>query len=54
MPPFSIYLLLKEGKSPKIVSELLGHSTITVTMDVYSHLLPNMQREAVQRLDQYL
>ena len=47
-------LLLKEGKSPKIVSELLGHSTITVTMDVYSHVLPNMQREAVQSLDQYL
>ena len=38
----------------RAVSELLGHSTITFTMDVYSHVLPNMQREAVQSLDQYL
>jgi len=39
---------------PKIVQELLGYSTISITMDIYSHMLPGMQQEAVKKLDQVL
>jgi integrase len=47
-------LLLKAGIHPKIVSERLGHSSITLTMDTYSHVLPGMQRESAERLEQML
>ncbi|MGI8494553.1 MAG: tyrosine-type recombinase/integrase [Pyrinomonadaceae bacterium] len=47
-------LLLQAGINPKIVSERLGHSTITLTLDVYSHVLPNMQKDATKRLEQML
>lgn len=43
--------LLGAGVNPKIVSERLGHSTISLTMDVYSHVLPDMQREAAAKID---
>ena len=43
-------LMLQNGEHPKIVQEMLGHATIAITMDTYSHVLPNMQREAVARL----
>lgn len=43
--------LLQEGIHPKVVSERLGHSTTTLTMDVYSHVLPTMQAEAARTLD---
>lgn len=42
--------LLKSGTHPKVVQERLGHSSIQVTMDIYSSVLPGMQREAVERL----
>ena len=44
-------LLLSQGVHPKVVQERLGHSSISVTMDIYSHVLPSMQREAADRLD---
>jgi len=44
-------LLLKAGVHPKIVSERLGHSSITLTLDTYSHILPGMQDEAANKLD---
>lgn len=47
-------LMLKEGIHPKIVSERLGHSNIGITMDTYSHVLPNMQEEAAQTFDNAL
>jgi integrase len=47
-------LLLTEGVHPKIVQELLGHSNISMTMDVYSHVLPNMQQDAISRLNNAL
>ena len=47
-------LLLQAGINPKIVSERLGHSTIVLTLDVYSHVLPNMQRDATNQLEQIL
>lgn len=37
--------------NPKIVQERLGHSTITLTLDTYSHLVPDIQKEAVKALD---
>lgn len=39
---------------PKVVSERLGHATVSITLDTYSHVLPNMQREASQKLDALL
>ena len=39
-------LLLGRGVHPKIVSEMLGHSTIAITLDTYSHVLPGIAREA--------
>ena len=42
--------LLRAGVHPKVVQERLGHSSISVTMDIYSSVLPGMQREAVDRL----
>ncbi len=44
-------LLLGRNVNPKIVSEMLGHSSITITLDTYSHVLPNMQRDAVKALE---
>lgn len=47
-------LLLAAGTHPKIVAERLGHSTPTVTLNVYSHVTPTMQREAAATLDRVL
>ena len=44
-------MLLRQGVRPKIVSERLGHSTIGITLDTYSHVLPGMQEEAAKRID---
>ena len=44
-------LLLTKGVHPKIVQELLGHSSISITLDTYSHVLPNMQGEAVKAME---
>lgn len=43
--------LLKAGVHPKVVSERLGHSSVTITMDRYSHLLPGIQ-EAAAKFDE--
>jgi integrase len=43
--------LLAENVHPKIVQERLGHHSISVTMDTYSHLMPNMQADATAKLD---
>ena len=43
-------LMLKAGVHPKVVQERLGHSSIRQTLDTYSHITPNMQREAVEKL----
>ena len=47
-------LLLSLGANPKVVQEVLGHSQIGVTMDVYAHVLPTMQREAMADLNRLL
>ncbi len=46
--------LLRQKVHPKIVSERLGHATIGITMDVYSHVLPSMQEEAARGIDSAL
>jgi integrase len=50
----SATLLLSAGVHPKVVQERLGHSQISVTLDTYSHVLPTMQRDAANKLDQVL
>lgn len=47
-------LLLSKGTHPKIVQELLGHATISITLDTYSHVLPDMQGEAVRAMESVL
>jgi len=43
--------LLQEGIHPKVASERAGHSSVAVTLDVYSHAIPDMQRDAADRID---
>lgn len=45
-------MLLRQGVNPKIVSERLGHANISITLDTYSHVLPNMQKEAISKLNE--
>ena len=45
-------LMLKQGTHPKIVQERLGHSTISVTLDTYSHVAPGLQEAAANRFDE--
>jgi integrase len=44
-------LMLKQGIHPKIVQERLGHSTIAITLDTYSHVAPGLQEAAAKRFD---
>lgn len=46
--------LLEQGVHPKVVQEMLGHSTIAITMDLYSHVTPSLQAEAAEKLDAVL
>lgn len=50
----SATMLLSMGIHPKIVQEILGHSQISITMDIYSHVLPTMQKEAMNKLNDAL
>jgi integrase len=43
--------MLASKVHPKVVQERLGHSSIAITMDIYSHLMPNMQGEAAAAVD---
>jgi integrase len=43
-------LMLKAGISPKLVSDRLGHSNIAITLDTYSHVMPDMQHDAAEAL----
>jgi integrase len=44
-------LLMAEGVPVKVVSEMLGHADVTVTLKVYSHVLPGMQQQAADAMD---
>ncbi len=47
-------LLLTKNVNPKIVSEMMGHSSIAITLDTYSHVLPNMQDSAAKAMEDAL
>ena len=47
-------LLLADGASIKLIAERLDHSNATITLNVYSHLLPGLQRQAADALDRRL
>jgi|SRR5579859_607974 len=47
-------LHLLAGTNPKVVQDLLGHSTITLTLDTYSHILPGIQEDAAERMGRLL
>ena len=44
-------LLLSAGENPKIVSERLGHASVVITLDTYSHVLPDMQEGAASKIE---
>lgn len=62
LPPVRIHdlrhscatLLLAQGVSPRVVMETLGHSQISLTMNTYSHVLPDLQRESAERMNRVL
>src|SRR5439155_16528821 len=45
-------LMLLQGVHPKVVSERLGHASVGITLDTYSHVLPSMQSDAVRAFDE--
>jgi integrase len=47
-------LMLTAGVHPKVVSEMLGHSSVAITLDRYSHVIPTMQEEAALKMDRLL
>ena len=47
-------LLLTKNVNPKVVSEMLGHASIAITLDTYSHVLPNMQESAAAAMEEVL
>lgn len=59
IPPRTFYslrhthatILFEKGVHPKIVQERLGHSSIKITMDIYSHVAPTIQKQAVDELE---
>ena len=59
LPKFTIHglrhtratILMEKGVSPKVVSERLGHASPAITMDIYSHVLPDMQEKAALAID---
>lgn len=46
--------LLASGENPKVVQELLGHSSISVTLDTYTKVLPGLKEQAVEKLRGFL
>ena len=59
LPKLTIYglrhthatMLIEKCISPKVVSECLGHASPAITMDIYSHVLPDMQEKAALAID---
>jgi integrase len=47
-------LLLSQNVNPKVVSEMLGHASIAITLDTYSHVLPDMQESAAKAMEDAL
>jgi integrase len=49
-----VSLLLAQGVPARVVMEILGHTQIAVTMDIYSHVRPAMQSDAAERMNDAL
>jgi len=47
-------LMLRAGVHPKVISERLGHATVSITLDTYSHVLPDLQSQAAAGLERLL
>jgi integrase len=47
-------LLLTARVNPKVVSEMLGHSTVAITLDIYSHVIPDMHQDAASAMGKLL
>jgi integrase len=47
-------LLLSARVNPKVVSEMLGHASVSITLDIYSHVIPDMQQDAAAAMAQLL
>ena len=47
-------LMLAQGVNPKVMQEVLGHSSFDVTMDLYSHLMPAVKKDVADRMDALL
>jgi integrase len=47
-------LMLSRGANPKVIQEALGHSSVALTLDVYSHIIEGMQSEAMSLLDEIM
>lgn len=47
-------LLTAAGVAPRVIMEILGHSQISITMDVYTHVVHDTQREAISHMDRLL
>jgi len=46
--------MLKQGVYPKIIKERLGHASIQVTLDTYSHVSPGLQQAAANKFDEII
>ena len=46
--------MMELGVNPKIAAEMLGHSNVTITLNLYSHVSPTMQGDAAARMDAVL
>jgi integrase len=47
-------MMMEQGVNPKIVSERLGHASVVITLDTYSHVLPGIQEEAALKFEEGL
>ena len=47
-------LLLVQGVAPRVVMDVLGHSQIALTMNTYSHVIPELKRDAAQRMEELI
>ena len=47
-------LHLSQGAHPKVVQEMLGHATVALTLDVYSHVTPSLQSDAATKMQAVL
>ena len=47
-------LLLTAGVHPKVAQERLGHATVSITLDTYSHVVSSLQHDAARKIDELL